>query len=149
MITDADGTSFALRDVPAGLTDDAVGVAFLVDKDSDSLPLVEIFLYPSEHQLRKIRIDLLRHIDQKYILVLMLELFIVHIIYVGKYRKYATKNGEEKFLSITNIELIDCNPVSYNKLTFPDHHRNLIYTKFIPCCKIIVQVGLTSFWKYL
>jgi hypothetical protein len=84
VIADADGTFFALRDISAALTDDAVGVAFLVDEDSDFLAQFEIFLYPHERQLGKIRIYLLRHIDQKYILVLMLEFFVIHITYVRK-----------------------------------------------------------------
>jgi hypothetical protein len=91
VIADADGTFFALRNVSARLADDAVGVALFIDENSDFLSLLEIFLYPSERQLGKIRIKLLRHIDQKYILVLMLEFFVIHIIYVGKSRKDATK----------------------------------------------------------
>ena len=79
MIADADRTFFALRDVPAGLTDDAVGVALFIYEDSDFLAQLEIFLYPHERQLRKIRIDLLCHIDQKDILVFVLEFFVVHI----------------------------------------------------------------------
>ena len=78
MITDTDRTFLTLRDMSAGLADNPVGVAFLVDEDSDFLSLLEIFSDSPEHQLGKIRIDLLRHIDQKYILVLMLELFVVH-----------------------------------------------------------------------
>jgi hypothetical protein len=68
VITDADGAFFTLRDVTASLADDAVGIAFFVDEDSDFFSKLEIFLYPHERQLGKIRIDLLRHIDQKYIL---------------------------------------------------------------------------------
>lgn len=65
MITDAYRAVFALRDISAVMTDDASGIAFFIDENSDFLSLREIFLKALTRQLGKIRSDLLRHIHQK------------------------------------------------------------------------------------
>ncbi len=56
MITDTDRTFLALRDVATSLTNDAIGISLFIYKYSDLFSLPQIFLYPSERQLRKIGI---------------------------------------------------------------------------------------------
>lgn len=48
MITDADIAVLAFGDMSALVADDSSGVAFLVDEDSDSFSVFEIFFYAVE-----------------------------------------------------------------------------------------------------
>ena len=109
MIADADRAIFTFRDVSAVVTNNSSGVSFLIDEDSDSLPLSEIFLDTLERQLGKMRSKLLGHVHQEDGLLsafdVVVETFVIHISYVVKYKKDANLNRKE-FLNHFHERLI-------------------------------------------
>ncbi|HBB03345.1 TPA: hypothetical protein DCZ39_00305 [Patescibacteria group bacterium] len=107
MITDAYRAVFALRDISAVMTDDASGIAFLIDEDSDFLALREIFLEALARQLGKIRSDLLCHINEKNSFN-NYSLFIIHyslfygvvkafVIHYGRFQMINQKISDDEF----------------------------------------------------
>lgn len=108
VITDAYRAIFALGNSSAFVADDAPSIAFFVDENSYLLALGQIFFYALTRQLRKIWRDLLGHINKKnflnnYSLFIIhcslfhsvIKAFIVHSIYVVKYKKYTNYNPKK------------------------------------------------------
>lgn len=84
MITDTYRTVFTLGNMSAVVANNPSWISFFVDEDSDFLPLCKILFNALMRQLRKIRSNLLAHIDQKnrffLSLNIMLKAFVVHSI---------------------------------------------------------------------
>ena len=85
VIADTYVAIFTLGNMPAVVANDTSGVAFFVDEDSDSFALFEIFFYSFARQLRKIRSNLLAHIDQ--IDALFDSLYVVIKTFIIHYRR--------------------------------------------------------------
>jgi hypothetical protein len=114
VITNTYRAVFTLGNTSAFMTDNPSSIAFFVYKNSDFLALSEILFYALTRQLRKIGGNLLGHINKKnflnnYSLFIIhyslfygvVKAFVVHSVYVVKYKKYTNYNTKK-----TNEKLV-------------------------------------------
>lgn len=124
VITDAYRAIFTLGNSPTCMTDNSPSIAFFVDENSYFFALSEIFFYTLTRQLRKIWGNLIAHINKKnflnnYSLFIIhyslfygvVKAFVVHSVYVVKYKKYTnynTKKTNEKLVGWYTCIHIHC-----------------------------------------